>query len=305
MKIAGMNLIEGAVDCHVHACPHINGRTATVFDVARQAAAAGMKGIGLIDNFGNSSGLAALAMIELGSLGVDVFGGPVLEPCAGGVSADVVRIALDYGYGPGTGARFVSLPTHHARNVAKLEGRSKAYLEGCLYVPPDKPLQDPLPEIFDLLAKRDVVLNTGHVSGPEAVKLAHEAKKRGVKRVIVPSGYYTPAEIKEIVKTGAYAEFSFFILSHAAEIGLTSIDHEPHQPPRESIAATVERVRAATAERAILSGDSGSYVLPPPVEVLRELIIMMQSGGITDDQIRLMVQRNPARLFKVGESLQA
>ena len=53
----------------------------------RDAAAAGMRAIGLMDNFANSSGLAALANRELGHLGVDVFGGLIMEPPAGGVSA--------------------------------------------------------------------------------------------------------------------------------------------------------------------------------------------------------------------------
>ena len=91
--IAGMERLEGAVDSHVHCCPHINDRTVSVFDATRQAAAAGMKGLGLMDVFANSSGLAALAMRELGHLGVDVFGGIILEPYVGGLSARVAATA--------------------------------------------------------------------------------------------------------------------------------------------------------------------------------------------------------------------
>ncbi len=119
----GMDLLAGAVDGHVHACPHINARRLDVFEAVRDAAAAGMAGLGLMDNFANSSGLAALAMRELSHLGVDVWGGLIMEPPAGGVSAEVARIALSYGYGPGTGARFLSLPTHHTRHVARQEHR--------------------------------------------------------------------------------------------------------------------------------------------------------------------------------------
>ncbi len=62
----GMHHLKGAIDCHVHTCPHLNGRSATVFESVREAAAAGMRAIGLMDNFQNSSGYAALAMAELG-----------------------------------------------------------------------------------------------------------------------------------------------------------------------------------------------------------------------------------------------
>ena len=76
----GTHYLDGAIDCHVHACPHLNARSADVFQAVRAAAAAGMRAIGLMDNFHNSSGFAALAMRELGDLGVEVFGGVILQP---------------------------------------------------------------------------------------------------------------------------------------------------------------------------------------------------------------------------------
>ena len=47
----GAQLLIGAIDGHVHACPHLNGRSVDVFDAVEQAAAAGMRAIGLMDNF--------------------------------------------------------------------------------------------------------------------------------------------------------------------------------------------------------------------------------------------------------------
>ena len=95
-------------------------------------------------------------------------------------SAEAVRIALGYRYGgPGDGARFVSLPTHHTRNVARFEGRAPAYVESCLEIPESDPMPGELPEILDLIAAADVVFNTGHVSGPEAVRGGVGGARRG------------------------------------------------------------------------------------------------------------------------------
>ena len=301
LPVPGMDLLKDAVDCHVHVCPHINGRTMSVFDATRQAAAASMKGLGLMDNFGNSAGFAALAMLELGHLGVDVFGGPILEPCAGGVSAYVVKIALDYGYRPEEGARFVSMPTHHTRNVAGTQNRPPAYIEDCFHVPLSGEIQDETKKILDLLASRDVVLNTGFVSAEEAVRLCQEAKRRGVNRIIVPSVNYAEDAIREIVDTGAYAEF-FFGLTHATFVSGYNPDAEINSPEAVSLGETVARIRAASPERAILSGDLGMAVLPPPVEGLREFLITVRGGGFTDDEIRRMVVRNPTELFRVGRA---
>ena len=79
----GADLLAGAVDVHVHACPHINARSLDVFDAVRAAHAAGMAGFGLMDNFANSSGLAALARRQLPECTLDVFGGLIMEPPAG------------------------------------------------------------------------------------------------------------------------------------------------------------------------------------------------------------------------------
>lgn len=298
--LPGADLLLGAVDCHVHACPHINPRSVNVFEATRQAAAAGMRGLGLMDNFANSSGLAALAMAELGHLGVEVFGGIILEPPAGGISAEVVQIALRYGYGPRHGARFVSMPTHHTRHIARVEGRSAAYVEAAFAVPESGPLPASVPRILDLIAEHDVVFNTGHVSAPEAARLAREASEHGVTRVLVPCNGYPPDEVRAIVATGAYAEFSFFFHTHATMVGLTHVDAEKHRAPFLPIDQTAAAIRAATPAQTILSSDCGVSLLPPPAEGFREYLLLVGSVGFSEDELRTMAAENPARLFRLG-----
>jgi hypothetical protein len=298
--LPGADLLQGAVDCHVHCCPHINARSVTVFEAVRQAAAAGMRGVGLMDNFANSSGLAALAMAELGHLGVEVFGGIILEPPAGGVAPEVVAVALRYGYGPGTGARFVSLPTHHTRHVARLEGRSPGYVEACFHLPESGTLPDPVRRILDLVAAHDAVLNTGHVSAPEAGRLAEAAPRHGVRRVLVPANGYPPDAIRAIAATGAYAEFSFFFHTHATMVGLTHVDAERHRAPAVPLEATLAGIHAAGPARAILSSDCGVALLPPPAEGFREFLLLLREAGVEEPALRVMAAENPARLFRVG-----
>lgn len=295
----GMHYLDGAIDCHVHACPHLNERSVDVFQAVRDAAEAGMKAIGLMDNFQNSSGFAALAMRELGDLGIEVFGGVIMQPVAGGVTAETARTAIGYGYGPGSGARFVSLPTHHTRAVAKKEGRSEAYLATTFAVPLEGPIQDELAMIMDLCAEHDVVFDCGHVSSAEAVRLCQEAKARGVARVRTHCGRAEIADIKAIVATGAYAEFSFFLLSHATQIGLTHVDQEKHKIAGETIGNLVPRIRAA-GDRAIVSSDAGVYLLAPPVEAFREYMLLLEGGDFSPAEIRRMNTDNPAALFRIG-----
>ena len=296
----GMHLLKGAIDCHIHCAPHLSGRAVNAFDAVRQAAAAGMRAIGIMCNFQNTSGLAALVNDELGHLGVEAFGGLIMQPTAGGVTLEAARTAIGYGYGPGTGARFVSLPTHHTRHVAMREGRSPAFLETTFFVPESGKVPDPVPAIMELCAAKDVVFDCGHVSAREAVALTEEAKRRGVARIRTHCGRYAPDEIAAITALGAYAEFSFFVLTHATQVGLTHVDDEKHKIAANSVIQDfTPRIRAA-GDRAILSTDAGVYLLPPPVEAFREYLMLVESEGFSETEIRRMIGENPAKLFNVG-----
>ena len=296
----GMNLLKGAIDCHIHCAPHLSGRAVNAFDAVRQAAAAGMRAIGIMCNFQNTSGLAALVNDELGHLGVEAFGGLIMQPTAGGVTLEAARTAIGYGYGPGTGARFVSLPTHHTRHVAMREGRSPAFLETTFFVPESGIVPDPVPAIMELCAAKDVVFDCGHVSGREALALVAEAKRRGVRRIRTHCARYAPEEIAAITSHGAYAEFSFFVLTHATQVGLTHVDDEKHKIASNSVIQDfTPRIRAA-GDRAILSTDAGVYLLPPPVEAFREYLMLVESEGFNASEIRRMIGENPSHLFNIG-----
>ena len=297
--IHGAEYLQGAVDVHVHACPHLNGRSANVFDAVRSAAAAGMRGIGLMDNFQNSAGYAALALQELGHLGIDVFGGLIMQPTAGGVTLEAAQAAIGYGYGKGTGARFLSLPTHHTKAVAHLEGRTGLYLETAFGVPETGPIPDPVPAILDLCALHDIVFDCGHVSGPEAVRLAEEAAARGVTRLRTHCSGYEQDVIQAITALGGYAEFGLFELTHASQVGLTHVDAEKHRVQARTIGEIAPRIRAA-GDRAIVSSDAGISLLAPPVESFRQFLVLLEAAGFESAEIRRMSADNPATLFRVA-----
>ena len=302
----GAHLLVGAVDGHVHACPHLNARSVDVFEAVEQAAAAGMRGIGLMDNFCSSVGYAALARRRLSHLGVDVFGGVILEPQVGGISVDVVRAALGIGYPEdesshsADGARFVSMPTHHTRAIALAEGRDAAYVESCLAIPGEGPLPDPIVRILDLIAAHDVVLNTGHLTAAETLRLVEVAKACGVARVLCPANYFTPEEVRALTTLGACAEFSFFFVTHATQVGLTHVDAEKHRTEAVTIPRIVELIAAAPPDQVVLSGDCGVSVLPPPVEGLREFLWALRLSGVAEATLQRAVRDNPGRLFRIA-----
>ncbi len=263
-----------------------------------------MAGIGLMDNFSNSSGMAALIKKNLTSINIDgdidVFGGLIMEPAAGGLSVATTRAALDYGYAEGDGARFISLPTHTTRHVARLEGRKPSYIEGCFGIDEGRELKDPLPAILDLIAERDVVFNTGHLSEEETIAIVGEAKLRGVERILVPANTFDISTVKNLSDAGAFVEFSFFSVSHATRVGLTHIDSEKHFIPHIPLNDIAKLISLSDKEKIIISGDCGVGVLPPPVEGLRCFAAGLFASGVPLDSLSIMMKDNPKMLFKVG-----
>ena len=311
MSEIGDEIVSGAIDGHVHACAHLNARSLTALQAARQARAAGMRAIGLMDNFASSVGIAAMIDRELADPGFTVFGGLIMEPQAGGLSPRAVAAALGTGYpdaagrdwrGGRPGGRFISFPTHATRHVALTEGRQGAYLDACLALPETTLLPDPILEILDLIAAADVVLNTGHLSAPETLRLIEAARARGVGRILVPCSLFPAEMVEAIVAAGAVAEFSYFFVSPATEVPLTHVDAEAHRIPATSLddmAATLARLRPADV---ILSGDCGVSILPVPVTGLLVFLRGLAAAGVPQAQLRAMVRDTPARLFGLPDA---
>ncbi|WP_439580829.1 hypothetical protein, partial [Elioraea sp.] len=104
--------------------------------------------------------------------------------------------------------------------------------------------------------------------------------------------------IEALVAAGAYAEFSFFTLTHATQVGLTHVDQEKHRTSGRTIQDLTPRIRMA-GDRAILSSDAGVFLLPPPVEAFREFLLLVESEGFSILEIDQMTKTNPGTLFGV------
>ena len=239
---------------------------------------------------------------ELSSINLEVFGGLIMEPYAGGLSVEAVKVALKYNYGDNLNTRFISMPTHHTRFIAKAENRSEDYIKSCLYIPEIGGLPDPLPEILELIAKYDVVLNTGHLSGEEAIRLIEFAKLRGINRILVPSSHYEPEIVKEISNQNCYAEFSFLFTSKATEVGLTHIDEEKHKAQPVKIEKMKNLIKSAGINNTILSSDCGLSILPIPVEGFARFLLNIKKQGFSEKEIKIMSSVNPSSLFKIKEN---
>src|SRR5436190_12432396 len=165
--------LKGAVDIHVHQDPDSAPRAIDADDVARQAKAAGMRAVVLKNHWAETASLAY--MVRKMVPGIEVFGGITQDLAIGGINPEAVKRMADMkgGYG-----RIVWLPTFDAQNQVKGKGPEvKVSQNGKL-----------LPGVLALLdyvaTRKQIALETGHVSAEEALMVMREAESRRILHVL-------------------------------------------------------------------------------------------------------------------------
>ena len=315
------DLLKGAIDIHVHAGPHLttSPRSVTPVQAAVQARDAGMRALVYMDVFQMSNGTAQIVNEVVPDF--STYGGINLNTVFGGINPRAVRTSLTYA----GGAKYVAFGTHSTHWMASREGQ---YFDGVfrpfhtfderfrreelgrsIKIPVD---ETPTPEIVEILemlaANLQVYLITGHVSAPEAVRLVELGHEYGIKKVVVSSTIFkiaTMDQLAHMAELGALIEYTLAAYGHSsgtrktdyyAEIEYAS-DPIPSDYPKTSIKTVAAHINELGAENCIIATDYGVYTLPPPAEGLREFIALLLDLGITEEQIKKVVQENPAELL--------
>jgi len=315
-------LLEGAIDVHVHAGPHLKSSPRRVDPVqaAIQARKAGMRAIVLKDVFEMTNGTAWLVNRHVP--GITVYGGIMLNTIYGGMNPRAFKTAIHYG----DGAKYLDFGAHSTYYQASREGRmvdgefvplSELYpkfkreeLDRAIWIPVDEEPGPELDEMLTLLAENPhMYMDTGHVSAEEAIRLVELKETYGYEKVIVSSSVTkisTMGQLKHMADMGALIEFTFGAYTAPTPIPLThyyvekeyaSIDEGMEALPDEGIRQVADQVRELGAANCVMSTDFGRYALSTPVEGLRQFITCMLDLGITPDEIRAMVRTNPEWLL--------
>lgn len=284
-------LIQGAVDIHVHSGPSMFPREYDDQELAREAARAGMAGIVLKAHEGSTVERAILA--DRYVPGIRVMGGVVLNHFVGGLNPYAVELAL------GLGGKLVWLPTIHAHSHLQHYGGA-GYKEQVSTVqvaferPPLRILDDEgdlLPEvidIIDLVKQYGAVLATGHISGEEIAALVRVARERHLERVVINHPELPVSNLPvdfqvEMARQGAYIERSF----------LPTTEKWGSYP----VARTAEEIRQVGPERCLLETDLGQKGAMNPADGLARFAEELLAEGIPAGWIRRMIVDNPKELL--------
>jgi len=203
-----------------------------------------------------------------------------LNEAVGGLNPAAVDVALRLG------AQVIWMPTLSALNHARFHGETK----GITILRPDDNLKPVLYEILALIAQRDAILATGHLSVRETLVLVTAAWEVGVRKIVIthPEMLWVdmPAAVQEELRDrGVYFERCF-----------VSTMPDGGRVPLARIVADIRRIGVTST---VLATDFGQAANPPPVAGLRAYFAALLAEGFSERDIRRMAGENPARLLNL------
>ncbi len=265
----------GLFDLHIHGGPDVRPRKLTAVEVVRRAKEAGMAGVMLKCHVSSTAALAA-SMEEIFD-GIRVFGSICLNIELGGINPEAARAAI------AMGAREVWMPTFSAEQFRAHIGKPGT---GIRIVDKQGRLLPVVEEVLFEVVKAGIILGTGHLAIDEVVPLVKRARELEIEKVLVthPNIKFLsyPLDLqKELVSLGA-----FFERCAVRQISNTDVD----------LKGMAHQIRQVGVEHNIMTSDYGQLENPHPVEGLLQFMRGLYDHGITEDELDIMLRRNPAWL---------
>ena len=290
-KFANDGLLQGVCDIHLHAMPDSRERSVDEYGFMKDAMAAGYRAVMFKSNDFSCHDRAYL--IRQAFPGAECFG----SFCMNRVHGDKVNVYAAQKAVETSGGlcRCIWMPTLDAAYQYRHEGRKET---GIPVLDADGKVLPEVVKVMEICAEADIIFATGHSSPEESLTLLRKAQEVGVKRVVVThaNSYIwtmTPDQIKRCIDLGAYIEYCYLPC-------LWGEGTKMPQYQRQSIEEFAAFVRIDPA-RSFISTDLGQVVMPHPIEGMRDCIVKLQSVGVSQSDIDLLVRRNPAWLIGVDK----
>ena len=215
--------------------------------------------------------------------GIQAFGGIDLNLSVGGMNPIAVeKMALTTGHF----GKLVWMATYDTRAQVMKSGEHRPFVA----VSRDGELLPETKDVIAMIARYDLVMATGHNSPDDDLLMLREAKKQGVKEMVVTHAILSPIsmtipQMQEAAQLGAYIEFVYNGL-----IGNSK---------QFDFADYAKAMRAVGVEHCILSSDMGQVGNPLHPDGLMMFFDGLKKQGLTQADIDQMSKVNPARLLSL------
>jgi hypothetical protein len=283
--------IEGAIDFHVHSAPDVFGRSVTDIEAATLARRMGMRAIVLKNHVTGTADRAATVREVVP--GIEVFGGITLNRAVGGINPDAVewmaRMSGRYG-------KVVWLPTIDADNHLKTFREPGTGLRAAV----DGHVTPETEAVLKIVARENLVLETGHVSPEEILAVIKRGSQLGVRNMLVTHAmaqvpHLSIEQMKQVAGLGGYLEMDFINHLMGPNAHLPWMRHWQ----QVSINDMAQAIRAVGAEHIVLASDLGQTGNPTHPDGYVLMVQGLKQAGVTDAEIDRMMRRNPAVLLGI------
>jgi len=283
-------LLDGAVDCYIHAAPDLLPRRVDDLALATESQAAGLAAVIHRHHYASTAERSQLAR---DATGFPVLGAILLNDPVGGLNPTAVRLALEMS------AEWVSMPTLDALAFRRARATAAptafddrlAFGPGQLAATDDTgALTSATSEIIDLVVEAGVPLNLGYLGVAEMIAVARAASERGHRRLVVTNALLVGERLGELLAIpGMFVEVTSYSV-HPDGLGGANAE--------AGVERNVELIRRVGPDRVVLSSDGGMAGSPPPAEILGWAVGKYLRAGIDAADVRAMVADNPRRLLR-------
>ena len=288
-------LLVDAIDLHCHSGPAAMPRILDHHEELLDAAAAGFRAVLYKDHF--YPGMAHAILLEklFPELGVKLYSGVALNNASGGINPHAVDHAIKLG------GKIVWMPTLSAANHINVQnsGGAKNFPKTAQKMLDPEPLTpldangkltDDTKKIIDLIAEADIILAGGHLHVSEQHIVFAEAKRRGVKKMLVNHPTYVvgfaDSDIRQLVSLGVVMEHSICMF----------IDGKSKKFSSDDLAHLIE---VAGVDSTILSSDLGIMKSMRPVDGFRMITQMLLDLQVPSTDIRKLIGQNAAAFLNL------
>ena len=280
-------LLQGAIDCHIHAFPDFVHRSQDMMQIAIDASKAGMRALAFKDHWNISCNAAYLAqrhidyLVEKGELThrVEIYGGA--GTCLG-MNPDAMRVALQY-----PNFKMIWFPTF--TSLGFWRGAGQPERGGVRLVSESGKVLPEVVEIMKMAVAKKVGIGFGHTDFKELLPLAKKAKELGVRATLdhplLELNKLLLDEMLELADLGVY-------VGTYCQPMIPSL-YQPVADPME----TIKTIQAIGPQRCIIGSDFGQVLHMDSIDGMRVFIRALLAFGISERDVRIMLHDNPAKLM--------
>lgn len=285
-----LELLDGAVDIHVHAAPDPEIDVGwDQLEITQKATDIGMGAVVF-----KAHTIPTAATVYYVQKAVDeyaksiekkpakAFGGITLNDYQGGLNPEAVQMCADLG------GKVVWLPSHSSAHHKRVMGQSGG-IE--LLDEHDKPVPE-LYEIFKIIAENNMILDPCHAGTKQRFVIIKEAKKLGVEKIVIthPNWNVTKATHEQMVEMGKMGAYiGLFMYGDVPNF------NNPNCDPMEMF----EIIKKVGSEHIVLASDLGTVVNMPPWEGMKLFMRLLLANGVDRKDIRKMCVDNSSALLDI------